>query len=44
MRGPVETTVIGNLIMQLKCAKEIKDLDEGRKLVLQSSEIIYYLT
>ena len=40
--GPTETTSIGNLIMQLKAAGEIKTLSEGRKLSLNSSKIKYY--
>ncbi|MCL5071463.1 MAG: rhamnulokinase [Actinobacteria bacterium] len=40
--GPVETTSMGNLIMQLKAAGEIGSLEEGRELSLNSSTVIYY--
>ena len=40
--GPAETTSIGNLIMQLKAAKEIKNLQEGRQLSYSSSNVAHY--
>lgn len=40
--GPVETTSIGNIIMQLKADKEIKDLKEGRQLSFNSTKLMHY--
>lgn len=40
--GPSETASIGNLLMQLKAAGEIKDLQEGRRLTYRSSCLACY--
>ncbi len=40
--GPVEATVMGNALVQLISLGEIKNLDEGRKLVSQLVEIEQY--
>lgn len=40
--GPIEATSVGNLIVQLKAAGEIKTLEEGRKISLNSSILSYY--
>lgn len=40
--GPSETASIGNFLMQLKAAGEIKNLKEGRIISYHSSTIAYY--
>jgi sugar (pentulose or hexulose) kinase len=40
--GPMETTSVGNLIMQLKAAGEISGVDEGRQISLDSSTVSHY--
>ena len=37
--GPVEATAIGNLIMQMSGAGEIKDLAEARRIIKKSFDI-----
>jgi sugar (pentulose or hexulose) kinase len=40
--GPAETTSMGNLIMQMKCMKEISTLEQGREISLRSSDVFRY--
>lgn len=37
--GPAEATAMGNLLMQMIGAGEIKDIAEGRKIIMQSTDI-----
>jgi len=41
--GPVEATVLGNVLMQAKAAGQITSLDQGRKQIAQSFEMKEYL-
>ncbi|HEY5584665.1 MAG TPA: rhamnulokinase family protein [Ruminiclostridium sp.] len=41
--GPVEATAIGNIIVQLIARGEIKNLEEGRKIIKASFETIKYV-
>jgi len=40
--GPVEATVTGNIIIQMMALGLIKDLDEGRKIILNSFDVKEY--
>lgn len=40
--GPTETTSMENLLMQLRCMKEISTLEQGREVSLHSSEVAGY--
>lgn len=40
--GPVEASVLGNLIMQFIASKEIQSLEEGRKIIFNSFNIDKY--
>ena len=40
--GPVETTSMGNALMQLKANNEIENLAEGRQISANSSDINYF--
>ncbi len=40
--GPTETTAVGNLIMQMKANGEIKDVNEGRTICANSSNVLLY--
>lgn len=40
--GPVEATVLGNIVIQLMANNEIKDIKEARKIIRNSQEITYY--
>jgi sugar (pentulose or hexulose) kinase len=40
--GPVEATVMGNLIIQMMAAGEISSLEEGRALIAQSVQRVEF--
>lgn len=40
--GPVEATALGNIILQLIALGEIKDVDEGRKIIKNTEKIKYF--
>lgn len=40
--GPVEATALGNIILQLIALKEIKDIDEGRKIIAKTENLKSY--
>ncbi len=40
--GPVEASVLGNIIMQLKALGEVKDLNQGREIVKNSFDVKTY--
>ena len=41
--GPVETTSVGNLLLQMKAMGDIASVDEGRAISAQSSAVAEYL-
>lgn len=41
--GPIEATALGNIIIQLMALGEIKDLDEGRKLIKNTENLKNYV-
>ncbi|MGN1123763.1 MAG: FGGY-family carbohydrate kinase, partial [Eubacterium sp.] len=40
--GPVEATALGNIILQLIALEEIKNIDEGRKIIAQTENLKSY--
>lgn len=40
--GPIEATALGNIILQLIALGEIKDVDEGRKIIENTEKIKYF--
>lgn len=40
--GPIEATAIGNIMIQLVALGEIKDINEGRKLIAQTEKLLTY--
>ncbi len=40
--GPVEATALGNIIMQLIAIEEIKDIEDGRKIIIENENILKY--
>lgn len=40
--GPIEASVTGNILMQLKALNRIKDIEEGRQVVQQSFAVKHY--
>ena len=41
--GPVETTSVGNLLMQMKAMGDISSIGEGRELSAKSSDVAEYI-
>ena len=41
--GPLEASILGNAIMQLKALGEIKSLAEGREIIKKSIEMKEYI-
>lgn len=42
LAGPIEATALGNIILQLIALGEIKDVDEGRRIIAKSEKIKKY--
>lgn len=42
LAGPVEATVLGNVLMQAKASGQIRSLEQGRRIIRQSFEIRCY--
>lgn len=40
--GPIEATALGNIVLQLIALGEIKDVDEGRKIIENTEKIKYF--
>lgn len=40
--GPVEATALGNMVLQLIGLGEIKNINEGRRLIAQSEKVVRY--
>lgn len=41
--GPVESTALGNIAVQLIAAGEMKDISEARKIIAECEELKYYM-